>query len=74
MEIDLAAVVDFEESELAGRIEPRDRSDRLALMQLHLALQPTRLVLQPPARPLEGVVDGERQIGVSLVGGGCVPN
>ena len=67
MKIDLAAIAGFEESELAGRIEPRDRSDRLALVLLHLALEPARLILQPPARPLEGVVDRERQIGVALV-------
>ena len=37
-------------------------------MMLHLALQLANLILQLPARPLEGIVDGEVQIGMALIG------
>lgn len=37
-------------------------------MVLHLSLQLANLILQLPARPLERVVDGERQVGMPLVG------
>jgi hypothetical protein len=67
MKIYLAAVAGFEESELAGWIQSRDRSNRLALVLLHLVLEPPRMILQPSARPFEGVIDSERQIGVPLV-------
>ena len=35
---------------------------------LHLSLQLAYMILQLPARPLEGIVDGESQIGMPLVG------
>src|SRR5271163_259456 len=67
MKIDFAAVAGFQETELAGRIEPRHRSDRRAIVLLHQALQPANVILQPPLCALEGVVDGKGQIGVPLV-------
>src|ERR1035437_8916343 len=37
-------------------------------MMLHLSLQLASMILQLPARPFEGVVDGEIQIGMALIG------
>ena len=68
VEIYLLAVVGFEESELAGWIEPYHRSNRGAFVVLHLSLQLANTILQLSARPLEGIVDSESQVGMSLVG------
>ncbi len=67
MKIDLAAIAGFEETELAGRIQPHDCSNRLAFVVLHLPLQAADMILQPTTCPFESVVDGERQIGMPLV-------
>src|SRR5271155_4632102 len=67
MEIDFAAVARFEKTELAGGIGALDRSRRRAVVLLHRALKPANVILQPAPRTLEGVVDGERQIGMPLV-------
>src|SRR6516225_3556695 len=48
-------------------MDPDDRSDRLAFVFLYLALKPAYPILQLAARPFEGVVDGEGQIGIPLV-------
>ena len=56
------------------RIAPHDCCDRLALVVFDLPLQAPGLVLQPPARPLEGIVDGEQQVGVPFVGGCGAPD
>jgi hypothetical protein len=37
-------------------------------MVFHLPLQFANMILQLPARPLERIVDGERQVGMPLVG------
>src|SRR5664280_713472 len=68
VEINLPAVAGLDESEFAGGIEPHHRGNWQIFMVLHLSLQLANLILQLPARPFEGVVDGEVQIGMALIG------
>src|SRR5665811_2147059 len=68
VEINLPAVAGLDESEFAGGIEPHHRGNWQIFMVLHLSLQLANLLLQLPARPFEGVVDGEVQIGMALIG------
>src|ERR1017187_7703992 len=68
VEINLPAVAGLDESEFAGGIEPHHHGNWQIFMVLHLSLQLGNAVLQLPARPFEGVVDGEIQIGMALIG------
>src|SRR6516164_6247287 len=67
VKIDLVAIGSFQKTELAGSIEVLDGPDRLTLVMLHLALHSTHMVLQLSSRVLEGIIDGELQIGMALV-------
>lgn len=67
MEIDLAAIAGLEKAEFAGSIEPHHRPDRLAFVMLHLSPQTASVILQTPASPFEGIVEGESEIGVSFI-------
>ena len=59
VEIDLAAIVRFDEAELAKRIELDHRPDRRTIVVLHLPLQFANLILQLPTRALESVINCE---------------
>ena len=67
VEVDLLSVAGLEEAEIAGRIKPHDRSNRRALMMLHLSLRAANLILELPACVFEGIVEGECQIGMAFV-------
>ncbi len=67
MEIDFFSVAGLEEAELAGRIEPHDRSNRRALVMLHLASGAANLILELSARVLESIIESEGQVGMPLV-------
>ena len=68
MEIYFLAVAGLDEAELAGRIKPRHRPGGRPLVMFHLTLGAAHLILKLSARVLEGIVDGECQIGMPLVG------
>src|ERR1035441_4623698 len=68
VEINLPAVAGLDESEFAGGIEPHHRGNWQIFMVLHLSLQLAKAVLQLSVRPFEGVVEGEIQIGMALIG------
>ena len=72
MKVDLPAIARFQEPEFAGIIQPRDGSDWLVLVNLDLSLELASLVLKLPTRALEGIVDGERHIRMSLIVLRCV--
>src|SRR6516164_4411081 len=67
VEVDLPPVVRFDETEFTKRIEFHHGADWRTLVVLHLPTQLTHLILQLPARTLEGVVDRKVQIGIAFV-------
>jgi len=67
MKIDFVAVGGLQESKLTGRVDGLHGRDRLTFVLFHLPLQAADLILQPPSRMLEGIIDGKRKIGVALV-------
>ena len=68
MEIYFLAVAGLDEAELAGRIKSHHRPGGRPLVTFHLTLGAAHLILKLSARVLEGIVDGECQIGMPLVG------
>jgi len=71
MEIDLLTIARLDESELARRIEPYNRSDGGCLVVLGLPLHTANLILQLPPCVFKGIVDRECKIGVPFVPGRC---
>jgi hypothetical protein len=67
VKIDFVAVARFEEAEFAGFVQPHDDCGGLSFVRFDLSLQSADLILQLSAGPFEGVVDGERQVGMALV-------
>ena len=74
MEIYLLAVARSEKSEFTGGIKSHDGSDRLTFVAFDHSLHLPRAILKSPACPLERVIHGERQFGMSFVCLRCPPD
>jgi hypothetical protein len=59
VKVDLTAIARFNKTEFTSWIEKRDRPNWLAFMVLHLTLQTANMILELPARSLEGIIEGE---------------
>jgi hypothetical protein len=68
VKIDLAAVGRLQEAELARRVEPGHRADRLVLVLLDLPLELSDLVLQLTAGALERIVQSKAPLAMALIG------
>lgn len=67
VKVDFLAVPGREESEFAGGIEPRHRSDGRPVVAFYLPLGAANAILKLPPGTLERIVDSKSQVGTPFV-------